>query len=101
MSTINKDGEKEWRSDKTGKLFKSMVIKPMLKALDAILQQYIKYKENWHIRHKDTTVEEMGKLMLLRQGCVELSKDIRYQQFERQLIKYVAPSFQFDEYLKK
>ena len=101
MSTINKDGEKEWRSDKTGKLFKSMVIKPMLKALDVILQQYIKYKENWHIKHPATTVEEMGKLMLIRQGCVELSKDIRYQQFERQLIKCVAPSFQFDDYLKK
>ena len=101
MSTINKDGEKEWRSDKTGKLFKSMVIKPMLKALDVILQQYIKYKENWHIEHPATTVEEMGKLMLIRQGCVELSKDIRYQQFERQLIKCVAPSFQLDDYLKK
>ena len=101
MSTINKDGEKEWRSDKTGKLFKSMVIKPMLKALDVILQQYIKYKENWHIKHPATTVEEMGKLMLIRQGCVELSKDIRYQQFERQLIKCVAPSFQFDQFMKK
>jgi hypothetical protein len=100
MSTISKDGEKEWRSDKTGKLFTSMVIKPMLSALDGILKAYIKYKEKMHTK-KNLTIDDMNKIMTLRQGCVDLAKDIRYQRLEKPLLKTVAPSFQFDDYLKK
>ena len=100
MSTISKDGDKEWRSDKTGKSFTASVIKPMLVALNEITRTYIKYKENVHTK-TNLTIEEMNKIMILRQGCVDLSKDIRYQRLEKPLLKAVAPSFQFEEFMKK
>ena len=100
MSTISKDGDKEWRSDKTGKSFTASVIKPMLVALNEITRTYIKYKENVHTK-TNLTIEEMNKIKILRQGCVDLSKDIRYQRLEKPLLKAVAPSFQFEEFMKK
>jgi hypothetical protein len=101
MHAISKDGEKEWKDDKTGKSFKSMVIRPMLTTLNEILHNFIEYKEDWLERNKDATVEEMGKIMNLRQKSAELMKDITYRQLEQPLLKSVAPSFKFDDYLKK
>ncbi len=101
MHSINKNGEKEWKDDKTGKSFKALVIRPMLEELTEILKQFIEYKEDWLERNKGATVEEMGKIMNLRQKSAELMKDISYRQLEQPIIKNVAPSFQFDDYLKK
>ena len=101
MSAISKDGEKEWKDDKTGKSFKSIVIRPMLTTLNEILHNFIEYKEDWLERNKDASVEEMGKIMNLRQKSAELMKDIIYRQLEQPLLKSVAPSFQFNDYLKK
>jgi hypothetical protein len=101
MHAINKDGEKEWKNDKTGKSFNAMVIQPMLRTLGEILKKYIEYKQTWAQRNKNASIEEMGRIMNVRQGCAELLKDINYRHFEKPLIKYVAPSFKFDDYLKK
>jgi|SaaInlStandDraft_4_1057021.scaffolds.fasta_scaffold01150_5 hypothetical protein len=100
MQTINKNGDKQWRDDKTGKLFKSMVIQPMLKSLNNILKKYLKYKEEWQKNNENICTDEMSKIMNLRQNCVELMKDIRYGRLENPLLKGVAPSFQFNDFVK-
>ena len=100
MQTINKNGDKQWRDDKTGKLFQAMVIQPMLKALHNILKAFIKYKDKWQKNNKNICIDEMNKVMEMRQSCIELMKDIRYGRLEKPLLRSVAPSFQFNDFMK-
>jgi hypothetical protein len=96
MQKVNNEEENQWRNDKSGKIFTSMVIKPMFSTLNDILVNFIKYKTNWLDKNPKATTLQMDNIINLRQKCVELMKEIKYRHFEKSVLKLVAPSFKFD-----
>lgn len=100
MQPVNKQGEKEWIKDKSGKLFTQMVTTPMLETLDSIIRTFLDYKLKWEKKIKNLSIEQMDYLIDIRQKCAEIMNDIKYNKLNRPILRHVAPAFQFNNYLK-
>ncbi len=98
MHTVNKEGKREWLKDKSGKKFTAMVIDPMFEALKVIFDDFLKFKTKWQKKCKNPTVAQMDYVLNARQKCMELKKDLKYDKYTQQILKIVAPSFDFDTY---
>jgi len=99
MQTINKEGKTEWMKDKSGVKFTEMVINPMFVALKAIFDDFLNFKKKWE-KSSNLTVSQMDFLITTRQKCMELLKDIKYNKYTQQILKVVAPKYDFDTYKK-
>ena len=98
MHTINKDGKKEWANDKSGKKFTAMVIYPMFEALKIIFEDFLKFKARWQKKCVNPTRNQMDFVINARQKCMELLKDLKYDKYTQQVLKIVAPNFDFSTY---
>ncbi len=91
MQKINKKGktlEKEWINDKSGTRFTKLILEPMLTAIKRILTEFIEFKKSKEL--SETNLCLMAK-------CVELKRDIEVKKFTTLILRYVAPSFHFDQ----
>ena len=79
--------------------FTEMVINPMFAALKAIFDDFLGFKKKWEKR-SNLTIPQMDFLIATRQKCMELLKDIRYNKYTQQILKVVAPKYDFDTYKK-
>lgn len=79
--------KKEWISDKSGKKFTELVLTPVIDAIKGTLTAYINFKNTKEVNEK--TLELMTK-------CLELKRDIEVEKFTKQILRYVSPSFHFD-----
>ncbi len=100
MQPINKEGQKEWTNDKSGKLFTQMVTTPMLETLDKIIRTFLDYKIKWEKKVQYLTLAQMDYLVDIRQKCAEILNDIKYNKLIKPILREVAPCFQFNDYLK-
>ncbi len=100
MQTVNKQGEKVWKEDKSGHMFTAMVTTPMLETLDSIIREYIKYSTKRNSKIAYLTTEQMDYAINMDNYCGKILNDIKYNKFKKQILKKVAPHFKFDEYLK-
>jgi proteasome lid subunit RPN8/RPN11 len=110
MEVVNKKGEKEWHHDKSGKKFIDLVIDPMFKVVDSLIDEFLKNTENPKLPKpidpqkvnlkkppKVKPSESVSSIMNYRQRACELKIDIKYHRFEKDILKYVAPYFNFDK----
>lgn len=100
MQQVNKKGEKEWVTDKSGKKFTSMVITPMFDVVYDLLDDYIDFIQNKIKNMKIVQPYYMDSLMEIQQKTRELQLEIKYEKFNRDILKFVAPYFNFDTYRK-
>jgi hypothetical protein len=71
----------------------------MFGALKIIIDDYLKFKKKWENRI-GLTISQMDFLISTRQHCVQLLKDIKYNKYTQQILKVVAPKYDFDTYTK-
>jgi hypothetical protein len=98
MGTINKEGKKEWSTDKSGKKFTAMVIYPMFEALKIIFEDFLKFKAKWQKNCPNPTRAQMDFVINARQKCMEILKDLRYDKYIKKVLAIVAPNFDFSTY---
>jgi hypothetical protein len=101
MQVVNKKGEKEWHHDKSGKKFIDLVIDPMFKVVCLLIDEFIK-----NVNQTKPKVPKNGKplkpfelpetMMRYVQLASELKQDIKYHKFEKDILRFVAPYFNFD-----
>jgi hypothetical protein len=81
--------KKEWLNDKSGKRFTELILTPIIMSVRDTLTEFISINnEKTHL----FSPEFMNKLG----ECVRLVRDIDVGKFTKPILKYVAPSFQFD-----
>lgn len=99
MQVVNKKGEKEWNYDKTGKKFIDMVIDPMFVEVDKLLDEFVANKQKWIDENYGKVYiapSKMTYLMKMQQLARELQLEIKYSKFNTDILKFVAPFFNFD-----
>lgn len=94
VSPQNNELNKEWINDKSGKRFKTMILKPLLEALADIIGKFIKLSEN----RKYHMVDEEIEVFRFMHECIKLKRDLDNEKFTNPILKYVAPSFSFDAF---
>jgi hypothetical protein len=100
MQVVNRAGEKEWNHDKTGKKFVDLVIDPMFDEVVKLLDQFVNNKQKWieeNLGKVYIPPSKMTQLMHVQQLAKELQIDIKYNKFTRDILKFVAPHFNFDQ----
>jgi hypothetical protein len=99
MQVVNKKGEKEWNHDKTGKKFIDLVIDPMFEEVVKLLDEFVNNKQKWideNFGKVYIAPSKMTQLMHVQQLAKELQLDIKYNKFTTDILKFVAPHFNFD-----
>lgn len=99
MQVVNKKGEKEWNHDKTGKKFIDLVIDPMFEEVVKLLDEFVNNKQKWideNFGKVYIAPSKMTQLMHVQQLAKELQLDIKYEKFTKDILKFVAPHFNFD-----
>jgi hypothetical protein len=99
MQVVNRVGEKEWNHDKTGKKFVDMVIDPMFDEVVKLLDEFVNNKQKWideNFGKVYIAPSKMTRLMHVQQLAKELQLDIKYNKFTKDILKFVAPRFNFD-----
>lgn len=95
MQVINKT-DREWCDDKTGTKFTKLVIKPMFNAIVKLINEYISIKQNWIKLQTGISDYKISELMECQQQARNLEMDIKYDKLTKDILKYVAPYFNFD-----
>ena len=100
METINKKGEKEWKNDKSGKKFISLVMAPMLKKVSDLLGEFVsnQLEELSELAQYDSDIQQSKRENMTGEMHMALliQKQIRDGIFEAPILKHVAPHFNFD-----
>jgi hypothetical protein len=99
MQVVNREGEREWNHDKTGKKFIDLVIDPMFDEVVKLLDEFVNNKQKWideNFGKIYIAPSKMTYLMTVQQLAKELQLDIKYHKFTKDILKYVAPHFNFD-----
>ena len=93
----NVDSEKEWNNDRSGKKFTSLVITPMFKFITELLKKYLKFKKDWADTVKgNLTPMQYDTFMSSTFTANKMLVDIQIKKFDRDILRYVAPYFNFD-----
>jgi hypothetical protein len=99
MQVVNREGEREWNHDKTGKKFVDLVIDPMFDEVVKLLDEFVNNKQKWideNFGKVYISPSRMTHLMHVQQLAKELQIDIKYGKFTKDILKFVAPNFNFD-----
>jgi hypothetical protein len=99
MQVVNRLGEREWNHDKSGKKFIDLVIDPMFDEVVKLLEEFVNNKQKWideNFGKVYIAPSKMTHLMHVQQLARELQLDIKYSKFTKDILKYVAPHFNFD-----
>lgn len=97
---VGNNDEKEWVTDKSGKKFAGLVISPLFETVKMILEKYIKYgeakAEKLYSTYVNTNTRECERHMERMKRARELIRDINLNEFEKEILKFIAPFFNFD-----
>lgn len=100
MEYVNRKKEKEWCADKTGKRLVDLVIDPILDYICNMLQKYLgfeKQRELEYMKEFDNNNKKLCEDSMKNTGiAMAIIKDMRSEKFRKELLKYVAPYFNFD-----
>lgn len=90
---------KEWSTDKSGKKFTDSVIDPTLNFINKVLKKFIDMEEknqDEYYREFNKNRDKCEKIMELRALAVKFMEEILTDKFKKELLKFIAPFFNFD-----
>lgn len=101
MQYINYTEEKEWITDKSGIKFTNLVINPMFAIVRGLLNKYNKFESEKTTKMtmeecKKMTTSERDRILRLTNLSLKLIQDIDANTFTKDILKFVAPYFNFD-----
>jgi hypothetical protein len=101
MEQVNKRGDKEWKNDKSGKRFASLIIEPVLRKAGHMLGDFV-------VNQRDLTDQSSPHFIpILTDGkrkqimdeshtALLIQKQIKGELFEKKVLQYSAPYFNFN-----
>jgi hypothetical protein len=101
MQYINYTEEKEWITDKSGIKFTNLIINPMFAIVRGLLNKYNKFESEKTTKMtmeecKKMTTSERDRVLRLTNLSLRLTQDIDANVFTKDILKFVAPYFNFD-----
>lgn len=90
---------KEWSNDKSGQKFTNSVINPTVDFINKVLKQFIDMEsknQDEYFKEFDKDRNKCEKIMGLRGLAVQFMEEILTDKFKKELLKFIAPYFNFD-----
>lgn len=101
MEPVNKKGDNEWKSDKSGKRLASLVIEPTLRKSGQMLGEFVINQQDLTNPESSHFIQNLSdgkrqQIMDETYHAIIIQKQIKNEIYEKKILQYIAPYFNFN-----